>query len=532
MPEMQFVVRWPDDSIMSCYSPSLVVREYLEVGTAYPVDDFVARIRTALTIASERVVAQYGHACPAAELQLAQIEAKAHAFVKAARPHVRVDAFEPGARFATARGGEHRAVIVIGGGQAGLSMSALLKERGIDHIVFEKYRIAHAWRAQRWDSFCLVTPNWQCTLPGFSYAGDDPYGFMPKDEIVDYLESFAASFDPPLREGVAVTGVRAHSSGRGFDVATSDGAYSADAVIVAVGGYHAPALPPMAQHLGSDIVQLHSSAYKNPQALPPGDVLVVGTGQSGCQIAEDLHLAGRRVHLCVGSAPRTARRYRDKDVVEWLDQLGYYDLPVHEHPLGTGVRRKANHYVTGRDGGRDIDLRKFAREGMQLYGRLRDIADGKLAFAHDLKQRLDDADAVAESIKTTIDAHIARQGIAAITEARYVPVWQPEHESLELDYQAAGIRTVIWCMGFRSNFTWIDVPIFDADGYPQHARGVTPVEGLYFLGLPWLYTWGSGRFSGVARDAAHLADRLEESGVRERRRAAARTSGAGRSDRS
>jgi len=398
----------------------------------------------------------------------------------------------------------HYAVVVIGGGHAGLSMSYLLKERGIEHVVLEKNRVAHAWRSDRWDSFCLVTPNWQCRLPNFPYAGDDPLGFMKKDEIVRYIEAYAASFDPPLREGVTVAKLARSENGHGYDVRTTRGDVHADHVVVAVGGYHTAELPRIAERMSRDIVQLHSSAYKSPQALPEGDVLVVGTGQSGAQIAEDLHLAGRRVHLCVGSAPRTARRYRGKDVVAWLDEIGYYSMPVHEHPLKERVRGKPNHYVTGRDGGHDIDLRKFASEGMRLYGRLLDVRDGTLVFGDDLKTNLDGADAVAESIKTTIDRFIEQHGIDAPAEARYAPLWEPEHHTRELDYVTAGIGSAVWCMGYRSDYRWIDIPIFDGTGYPSHQRGVTAAAGLYFLGLPWQFTWGSGRLSGVARDAEHL----------------------------
>ena len=274
----------------------------------------------------------------------------------------------------------HRfSVLVIGGGQAGLSMSYYLKQKNVSHMILEKNRIGHAWRSERWDTFCLVTPNWQCTLPGFPYSGDDPYGFMKKDEIVEYIEQYVAGFEPPVTEGVAVTRLYRNDEG-GYVAETTGATYIAENVVVAVGGYHLPVIPRVAEKLPAHIVQIHSCDYVNPASLPEGEVLVVGTGQSGCQIAEDLHLAGRRVHLCVGDAPRVARTYRGKDVVEWLDKMKYYDLPVERHPLGTGVREKTNHYVTGRDGGRDIDLRKFALEGMQLYGRFEDIGEGVAHF--------------------------------------------------------------------------------------------------------------------------------------------------------
>jgi len=398
-------------------------------------------------------------------------------------------------------------VIVIGGGQAGLSISYCLKERGIDHHVFEKHRLGHAWRHQRWDSFCLVTPNWQCQLPGFPYAGDDPHGFMGRDAIVEYIEAYARQFQPPIQEGVTVQRLGQDGCDR-FHLTTSHGDYTANQVVVATGGYHRPKIPAMAHRFPDTISQLHASQYKNPQSLPAGAVLVVGTGQSGCQIAEDLHLAGRQVHLCVGGAPRSPRRYRGKDVVDWLDQMGYYDIPIDKHPQKEAVRHKTNHYVTGRDGGREIDLRHFARQGMRLYGRLQDIRGAALRFDGTLKQNLDQADAVAESIKRTIDSYIEKHHIEAPPEPPYTPVWEPAAEPLSLDYAAANITSVIWCIGYTMDFSWIDVPVFDGKGYPSHDRGVTPVTGLYFLGLPWLYTWGSGRFSGIGRDAQYLADRI------------------------
>jgi putative flavoprotein involved in K+ transport len=400
------------------------------------------------------------------------------------------------------------AVAVIGGGQAGLSISWYLTQSGIDHVVFEKERAGHAWRAERWDSFCLVTPNWQCQLPGFPYQGADPHGFMLREEIVAYVDAFIASFDPPLLEGIAVRHMRENAQ-HGFMLDASDGIHFADQVVVATGGYQTPIVPRCAERLPAGILQIHSSLYRNPQSLRDGAVLVVGSGQSGCQIAEDLHLAGRKVFLCVGDAPRVSRRYRGKDVVEWLHLMGYYDLPVHEHPLREGVRDKTNHYVTGRDGGRDIDLRQRAREGMELYGRLVDIVGDHIICADDLALCLDQADQVSESIKTSIDGFIAKNSVAAPQEARYRPVWTPPRERPQFDYRAAGITSVVWCIGFRTDYSWIDLPLFNGRGQPSHVRGVTPVPGAYFLGLPWLHTWGSGRFSGVAKDAEYLAEHIK-----------------------
>ena len=403
----------------------------------------------------------------------------------------------------------HHSVAIVGGGQAGLSLSHYLTERSIDHVVFEKHRAMHVWRTQRWDNFCLVTPNWQCRLPGHEYRGSDPHGFMKKDEIIDYLDGFKAAVNAPLREGVAVRRVAPQGQG-GFAIETSDGKCTADQVVVASGGYHVPIIPRMAERLPRHLLQLHSEQYRNAGALPKGAVLVVGAGQSGAQIAEDLHLAGRQVVLAIGAAPRCARFYRGKDVVDWLADMGYYDMSVHEHPLREGVRDNTNHYVTGRDGGRDIDLRKFALEGMQLYGALTGVEDGgTLKFEPNLAAVLDSADRTYNGINASIDKYIAERGLEAPPGQPYVSLWAPAVERSELDVSACGISSVIWCIGFTPDFGWLDAPVFNGRGYPQHVRGVTRQEGLYFLGLPWLHTWGSGRFSGVARDALYLAERIE-----------------------
>lgn len=404
---------------------------------------------------------------------------------------------------------DHHSVAVVGGGQAGLSMSYHLTCKNIDHVVLERNRIGHSWRQQRWDSFCLVTPNWQCKLPGFPYSGPEPDGFMKKNDIVSYIEAFAASFNPPVFEGVTVKQLRKLRDGL-FEIQSTRGTFTVNQVVVAVGGYHKPRIPRVAEKVPAHIAQIHSSEYKNPTQLPAGNILVIGSGQSGCQIAEDLHLAGRGVHLSVGSAPRVARRYRGRDVVQWLADMGHYDMPVELHPQKEAVRAKANHYVTGRDGGRDIDLRLRAKEGMQLHGRLVDCTEGVMHFADDLVKNLDSADQSSENIKNMIDAYIAHNGLSAPTETRYVPVWQPKGiEGSSLDLNDEGVAGIVWSVGFESSFDWIDLPIFNGKGYPNHHRGVSREPGVYFLGLPWLHTWGSGRFSGVARDSEYLLEQIE-----------------------
>jgi putative flavoprotein involved in K+ transport len=427
----------------------------------------------------------------------------------------------------------HHRVLIVGAGQAGLSMSHCLQQRQIDHLLLEAATPMHVWRDQRWDAFSLVTPNWQCALPGHPYDGPDPHGFMTKPQILAYLDAFARKVAAPVRSGVRVTrvsaGVAAGGAGNGpesarersaytgvhagFTVDTSEGLRTADQVVVASGGYREPIIPRFAERLPADLQQVQSADYRNAAQLAPGAVLVVGSGQSGAQIAEDLHLAGRKVFLATGEAPRCARFYRGRDVVDWLADMRYYDMPVEQHPLREGVRDNTNHYVTGRDGGRDIDLRRFASEGMELFGQLQDLAGPELVFAPNLRDHLDSADRTYNGINASIDQFIARQGLDAPPASTYQPVWQPTAERTRLDWRAAGIGSVVWCIGFKPDFGWLDAPVFNGRGQPQHRRGVTAVPGLYFLGLPWLHTWGSGRFSGVARDAHYLAECVAEHGA-------------------
>ena len=398
-----------------------------------------------------------------------------------------------------------RQVVIVGAGQAGLSVAQALQKRGIRPLLLEQHRIGFAWEQQRWDSFCLVTPNWQCRLPDFPYDGSEPHGFMGKAAVVDYLRRFAAQVRPDVREGVAV--LRLQPSGSGYLLDTSEGEVQADHVIVATGGYHTPRRHPQAERLPAGTLQLDARDYRNPADLPDGPVLVVGSGQSGAQIAEDLFLADREVHLSVGSAPRSPRRYRGRDVVDWLDRMGYYTMPISQHRDPQAMRSKTNHYLTGRDGGREIDLRARAREGLQLHGRLLSLSPTRVGFANDLAAHLDQADAVYSRIRSSIDTWIHQQGLDAPEEPAYVPCWEPPPgEDAGLDLAGSPLAAVIWCTGYRSDFSWIDVPVFDGAGRPAHDRGVCPSAGLYFLGLPWLHTWGSARFCGVADDAEHLAD--------------------------
>ena len=507
MGEVDLTVRWADGTVQRGTSPSRAIERFVVQGAMYPRAELCRRLADGLSAASQRVRERHGFACTAAaETADAFARGAAAHGGDAAAParvegvHRRADSVAPGATRVLPTAVD---VLVIGGGQAGLSLSWHLGRAGVEHVVVERGRAGGAWTRGRWDSFCLVTPNWQCRLPGHPYAGAEPDGFMVREEIVDYVESFAAACDAPLHEGVTVQGVE--PSGAGFLARTDAGEIHARRVALCVSGYHHPRVSPLSAAFPDGLTQLHSSQYRNPGSLPDGPVLVVGTGQSGAQIAEDLWLGGREVHLAVGSAPRCARRYRGRDCIAWLDDIGHYDIGVDEHPRGPeAARHEPNHYMTGRDGGHDLDLRALAREGMVLHGRLTGCRDGLPQFAGDLPGNLDRADATAERIKDTIDTFIADQGIDAPPEDRYLPAWAPDGDGSE-PLSAPGVRSVIWATGFTADWSWVQVPGFAPGGEPEHERGVCAAGGVYVLGLPWLYTWGSGRFAGIARDAEHVA---------------------------
>ena len=396
----------------------------------------------------------------------------------------------------------HVTTVVVGAGQAGMSASYYLCQAGIDHVVLERHERFHAWKADRWDSFCLVTPNWQCRLPDFPYRGDNPTGFMLKDQIVDYVEGFCATFDAPLREGVTVT--RVEKVGERFEVDTDRGLWSADHVIVASGGYDRPITPPFADRRDPSITQIHSKSYRRSSDIPKGTCLVVGTGQSGVQMMEDLWIAGRDVRLAVGPAPRSPRWYRGRDATDWLHALGYYDITIDQQPDPKLTEAKTNHYMSGRDGGHEIDLRRFARDGLRMYGSVANMEGTTIRFQPDLEANLDAADKSYVGIRQMIDDYIAKEGIDAPEEPPFEKVWRPDTEVTEIDASAEGITSILWCIGFRPNYDWLRIDCLDARGRPVHKRGICAVEGVYFLGLGWLHTWGSGRFLGVARDAEHV----------------------------
>jgi putative flavoprotein involved in K+ transport len=402
---------------------------------------------------------------------------------------------------------KHTDVAIIGGGQAGLSMSYCLTQHGRDHVVFERDRIGESWRSGRWDSFTLVTPNWTLRLPGFPYAGDDPDGFMPRDGIFDYLERYAASFSAPVHSGVRVLSVEPHMDGD-FLLTTTEGDYLAQNVIVATGLFQQAKIPPYSANIRADIVQMHTGQYRNPEALPRGAVLVVGSGQSGCQIAEELYQSGRKVYLVVGSAGRAPRRYRGKDGFWWLEKSGFFNVTIDQAPTPR-ARYAGNPHVTGKDGGHTLNLHRFAEDGVTLLGRIRGATGDMVALAPDLNATMGKVDEFSKDVIKAIDEAIQNMGLPLpedpeVRNAEFA-IHDPLPETTELNLRDAGITSIIWAMGYRFDFSWVKFPIFDEDGFPVQARCVTKQPGLYFLGLHFLHTRKSGLFMGVGEDAAHIA---------------------------
>lgn len=394
--------------------------------------------------------------------------------------------------------------LIVGAGQAGLALSYHLTTLSGDHVVLDRGRVGERWRSERWDSFRLLTPNWQTNLPGIAYDGDDPDGFMDKTEVIDLFERYARSFDAPVRTGVAVHRVRrAHS---GWQVVSDAGVFEATNVVVATGHHGHPRIPmEPATRMPSGVFQLHTSHYRNPAQLPDGGVLVVGAGPSGQQIAEELALAGRRVVLSVGRHRTLPRRYRGRDAHWWMDRMGSFERTVDTLADPAAVRNAPAFVLAG--GCHDLDLRRLVANGVIPTGRLTGLTGPTAWFADDLPASAAAADANLHAFRASIDDFVARTGMSAgPADDPPAPLgsWVGTAPR-QVDLDRMGIRSVIWATGYRRDYSWIHAPVFDATGEPVQRRGVTAAEGLYFLGLRWMHRRASDTIHGVGADAEHLA---------------------------
>ena len=390
-------------------------------------------------------------------------------------------------------------VAIVGAGQAGLATSWHLKQAGVDHVILEAGRVAETWRSRRWDSFCLVTPNWSVKLPG-AKDGADPDGFMPLAELVAHFQGWADSFHAPVEQNCAVKSLEL--DGGGFLLSLPSGTLKARRVVVASGAYQTPHRPAGAESLPKDIEQLVAEEYTNPADLPSGAVLVIGSGQTGCQLAEELHQSGRKVFMACGRCVWVPRRLQGKDIFWWMVESGFMDRTPDKLPSPM-ARLLGNPQATGHDGGRDLNFRVLNEMGVELLGRFTGAAGSKLHFDDDVAASVDFGDARLADIFMFIEAYCAAGGTT--TPPLEMPPPLRIKTRTELDTVRDHIGAVIWTSGYRPDFGWVKAPVFDGMGFPIQTDGRATVPGLYFMGMHWLRKGKSATLYGVGEDAEIVA---------------------------
>ena len=407
---------------------------------------------------------------------------------------------------------EYHKIVVVGAGQGGLGISYYLTKFNLPHIVVDKGDIANSWKEKRWDSFCLVTPNWTLNFPGHPYKGIDPNGFMKRDEFVEYISNWAKSFNAPIRKNINIKSIKIQNSK--FLLETNDKELLSDVVVIATSTHQLPNIPNVSKKIPKSIKSIHVESYKNPLKLDGGEVLVVGSGQSGCQVVEDLISEGRKVHLCVGKSGRLPRSYRGKDCITWQKEMNLLDRTpdMLEKP---SLRFAGDPHLSGRDGGKTLSLHKFHRNGVNLYGRLIDVSGNEFIFDDNLFSDIACSDNYAKEFRKRIDDYI---NISKLN----VP--SPSYEDFDgeeikddkviktkrsLDFIKNKIKTIIWATGFIYDFSWINCPITDEMGYPKTNQGATNTKGLYFNGLNWMTKRKSGILYGFDEDSISVATQIK-----------------------
>jgi putative flavoprotein involved in K+ transport len=406
---------------------------------------------------------------------------------------------------------ERHDVVVIGGGQAGLAMSAILQRHGREHVVLERRRVGERWRSERWDSLRFQFPNWTLRLPGYAYTGDDPDGFAPYLELLGTIEDYAAGLRAPVREHSEVVGLAADGDD-GFVLSLPDASLRARRVVVATGPFQRPSVPLAAREVASSVFQTDPTRYRGPRELPEGAVLVVGSGASGCQIADELHGAGRRVYLSVSRHRRAPRRFRGKDLYYWMEKLGRFTQTIDSFP---GRRWPPSTVVTGVAGGYDMNVRQMAGDGVTVVGRVLGVSGDTVGIQAGANQILDESDqayegflaAAREFAAAAVHEDLAEEQVAPLTT---LPASIDEVHSLDLAKE--NVRAIIWATGYTYDYGWLKLPVFDELGRPAQQRGVTRFPGLYFLGLHWMHTFKSGLLAGVGSDAQYVADHMSRAG--------------------
>ncbi len=410
--------------------------------------------------------------------------------------------------------GRSQDTVVIGAGQAGLVTSFWLTQLGVDHQLLERRDTLGGAFQDRWDGFYMNTPNLSLDLPGMPFDGGDRDAFIPRDAAVNLFRRYAELIAAPVHTGVDVIRLSAAPED-GFLIESSRGSLRARDVVLATGAYQVPKVPALAARLPGGVAQLHTHDYRSPEQLPDGAVLIVGTGQSGGQIAEELHAAGRDVHLAVSVVPEAPRRYRGQDLIYWMLETGKHgpdygiNALTREALPSPALRFAPNPLLSGTDGGHSIHLRELGRRGIHLHGHLEAVDDGVITFSDDLLERLAAVEsAFGQRSRKAIDAYIAAAGIDAPDQAdAEADSWVPD-EPARVNLADAGITAVLWASGYQLDFGFVDLPLVDEWGYPKHSRGVTDFPGLFVVGLPWLTRHYSSIVGGVGLDAEYVAGRV------------------------
>ncbi len=398
-------------------------------------------------------------------------------------------------------------VIIIGGGQAGLAMSRCLADRGIDHVIIERGRVAERWRSERWDSLRLLSPRWQSRLPSWSYRGPDQDGFMAKTEVIGYLDNYARSFDAPLHTGVTVTAVERKPEG--FKVQTDADAWHAANVVIATGYCDRPNVPSMAAAISAGIAQVAPTRYRNPEQLPDGGVLVVGASSTGIQLASEIARSGRSVTLSVGRHIRLPRRYRGTDIMAWFESMGVLSETTSQVFDVAASRRQPSLQLIGSDDHRSLDLNMLQDQGVCIVGSLKGASDRHLYFEDDLTASVNHADVKMHKQLDRVDDFIVRSGLDTeySSEDRPQRIRIPEIKPV-IDLDAEGIGTVLWATGYRREYPWLRVPVLNSNGEIEHDGGVTRQPGLYALGLHFMRRRNSSFIDGVGADAVDLTEHI------------------------
>ena len=402
--------------------------------------------------------------------------------------------------------------VVIGAGQAGLAMSWWLAKRSIDHVVLERGAIANSWKAERWDSLRLLTPNWHSRLPGYGYQGDDPDGFRTMPQTIEFIERYAEVISAPVRTRTEVTSVR--RNGDGYEVVTGQGDWRCETVVIATGACNIPQVPAVAQAVPASIRMITPMQYRNPGELEDGGVLVVGASASGTQIAEEIHRSGRPVIVAVGEHVRVPRVYRGKDILWWMDAAGVLDQRYDEVDDIVRARNVPSLQLAGYADRRTVDLNSLTAIGIRLVGRLAGINQGKAQFSGSLRNMCALADLKMNRLLNAIDEWAVENGVDGEVDPphRFEPTEVEASPPLGLDLTRGEIKTIIWATGFRPDYSWLEVPVVDSKGNIRHDGGVVEAPGMYLMGMPFLRRRKSSLIDGVGDDArdlsAHLASYL------------------------